>query len=66
MVVTVTMQGYIKRTPLDRLSRAHARGGKGRAGMATQATRISITELFVANRPTLRCCSSPPSAASIA
>ena len=35
MVVTVTMQGYIKRTPLDTF-RAQARGGKGRSGMATK------------------------------
>ncbi|NKJ02182.1 DNA gyrase subunit A [Novosphingobium sp. SG707] len=35
MVVTVTMDGYIKRTPLSTF-RAQARGGKGRAGMATK------------------------------
>jgi DNA gyrase subunit A len=33
MVVTVTMEGYIKRTPLDTF-RAQNKGGKGRAGMA--------------------------------
>jgi len=45
MVVTVTMQGYIKRTPLDTF-RAQNRGGKGRAGMATKDEDV-VTELFV-------------------
>jgi len=45
MVVTVTMQGYIKRTALDSF-RAQNRGGKGRAGMATKDEDV-ITELFV-------------------
>ncbi|HEY0958396.1 MAG TPA: DNA gyrase subunit A [Novosphingobium sp.] len=35
MVVTVTLDGYIKRTPLSTF-RAQNRGGKGRAGMATK------------------------------
>ncbi|MEZ5656161.1 MAG: DNA gyrase subunit A [Sphingobium sp.] len=50
MVVTVTMQGYIKRTPLDTF-RAQARGGKGRAGMATK-DEDAITELFVTSTHT--------------
>ncbi|WP_066556319.1 DNA gyrase subunit A [Croceicoccus bisphenolivorans] len=45
MVVTVTMDGYIKRTPLSTF-RAQARGGKGRAGMATKEAD-AITNLFV-------------------
>ncbi|WP_443971022.1 DNA gyrase subunit A [Sphingobium sp. CR28] len=45
MVVTVTMAGYIKRTPLDTF-RAQNRGGKGRAGMATKDEDV-VTELFV-------------------
>ena len=45
MVVTVTMQGYIKRTSLDTF-RAQNRGGKGRAGMATKE-EDAVTELFV-------------------
>ncbi len=45
MVVTVTMGGYIKRTPLSTF-RAQARGGKGRSGMATK-DEDAITELFV-------------------
>ncbi|MFW2853555.1 DNA gyrase subunit A [Sphingomonas sp. TX0543] len=45
MVVTVTMQGYIKRTPLEAF-RAQARGGKGRSGMATKDEDV-VTELFV-------------------
>ncbi|MEO9133157.1 MAG: DNA gyrase subunit A, partial [Sphingomonas sp.] len=50
MVVTVTMQGYIKRTTLDTF-RAQRRGGKGRAGMATKDEDI-ITELFVTSTHT--------------
>ncbi|MGD9811035.1 MAG: DNA gyrase subunit A [Sphingobium sp.] len=50
MVVTVTMQGYIKRTPLDSF-RAQGRGGKGRAGMATK-DEDAITELFVTSTHT--------------
>jgi DNA gyrase subunit A len=50
MVVTVTMQGYIKRTPLDTF-RAQRRGGKGRAGMATKEEDI-VTELFVTSTHT--------------
>src|ERR671912_2732329 len=45
MVVTVTMTGYIKRTPLA-LFREQKRGGKGRSGMSTKDEDI-VTELFV-------------------
>ncbi len=45
MVVTVTLQGYIKRTPLDTFRSQH-RGGKGRAGMATKEEDV-VSELFV-------------------
>ena len=45
MVVTVTMTGYIKRTPLETF-RTQARGGKGRAGMATK-DEDAVTNLFV-------------------
>ena len=50
MVVTVTHQGYIKRTPLDTF-RAQARGGKGRSGMATKDEDV-VTELFVTSTHT--------------
>ena len=50
MVVTVTVQGYIKRTTLDTF-RAQARGGKGRAGMATK-DEDAVTELFVTSTHT--------------
>ncbi|MES2289356.1 MAG: DNA gyrase subunit A [Pseudomonadota bacterium] len=50
MVVTVTMGGYIKRTPLEAF-RAQRRGGKGRAGMATK-DEDAITELFVTSTHT--------------
>jgi DNA gyrase subunit A len=45
MVVTVTMTGYIKRTPLA-VFREQKRGGKGRSGMATK-DEDAITNLFV-------------------
>jgi DNA gyrase subunit A len=45
MVVTVTLGGYIKRTPLETF-RAQRRGGKGRAGMATK-DEDAVTNLFV-------------------
>ena len=45
MVVTVTMDGYIKRTPLSTF-RAQARGGKGRAGMATKE-EDAVATMFV-------------------
>jgi DNA gyrase subunit A len=50
MVVTVTMDGYIKRTTLDTF-RAQRRGGKGRAGMSTKDEDV-ITELFVTSTHT--------------
>ncbi len=45
MVVTVTMTGYIKRTPLS-VFREQKRGGKGRSGMATK-DEDAVTNLFV-------------------
>jgi len=45
MVVTVTMTGYIKRTPLA-VFREQKRGGKGRAGMQTK-DEDAVTTLFV-------------------
>jgi DNA gyrase subunit A len=50
MVVTVTLGGYIKRTPLETF-RAQRRGGKGRAGMATK-DEDAITNLFVTSTHT--------------
>ena len=50
MVVTVTVEGYIKRTPLDAF-RAQRRGGKGRAGMATK-DEDAVTSLFVTSTHT--------------
>src|SRR5947208_4715860 len=45
MVVTVTLAGYIKRTPLS-IFREQKRGGKGRAGMATKE-EDAVTNVFV-------------------
>ncbi len=50
MVVTVTLDDYIKRTPLETF-RAQRRGGKGRAGMATKDADV-VTELFVTSTHT--------------
>ncbi|RMF68829.1 MAG: DNA gyrase subunit A, partial [Alphaproteobacteria bacterium] len=47
MVVTVTHNGYIKRTPLAAY-REQRRGGKGRAAMATRDEDV-VTRVFVAN-----------------
>jgi DNA gyrase subunit A len=45
MVVTVTLDGYIKRTPLSTF-RAQHRGGKGRAGMSTKE-EDAVSDMFV-------------------
>ena len=45
MVVTVTLDGYIKRTPLSTF-RAQNRGGKGRSGMSTK-DEDAVSEMFV-------------------
>ncbi len=50
MVVTVTLDGYIKRTTLDTF-RSQRRGGKGRAGMATKDEDV-VTEMFVTSTHT--------------
>jgi DNA gyrase subunit A len=50
MVVTVTLGGYIKRTPLDAF-RTQARGGKGRSAMATK-DEDAVTKLFVTSTHT--------------
>ncbi|WP_010300162.1 DNA gyrase subunit A [Candidatus Odyssella thessalonicensis] len=47
MVVTVSMEGYIKRVPLSTY-RAQRRGGKGRSGMTTKEEDV-VQDLFVAN-----------------
>jgi DNA gyrase subunit A len=50
MVVTVTLGGYIKRTPLETF-RSQKRGGKGRAGMGTKE-EDAVTNLFVTSTHT--------------
>ncbi|MBA3054198.1 MAG: DNA gyrase subunit A [Sphingomonadales bacterium] len=50
MVVTVTLDGYIKRTPLSTF-RAQNRGGKGRAGMATKE-EDAVGTMFVTSTHT--------------
>src|SRR5207244_306962 len=55
MVVTVTVTGYIKRTPLS-VFREQKRGGKGRAGMATKE-EDAVTTVFITSthNPVLFC-----------
>ncbi len=47
VAITVTHQGYIKRTPIAEY-RVQGRGGKGRSGMATREEDF-VTSLFVAS-----------------
>ncbi|WP_032112971.1 DNA gyrase subunit A [Candidatus Paracaedibacter symbiosus] len=47
MVITVSMEGYIKRVPLTTY-RAQKRGGKGRSGMSTKQEDI-VQDVFVAS-----------------
>ena len=51
MVITVSMEGYIKRVPLATY-RAQRRGGKGRSGMATK-DEDSVRDVFVASTHSL-------------
>ena len=54
VAVTVTYDGYIKRTPLDQI-RAQKRGGKGRKGMGTKAEDV-VKDLFItSNHQSLLC-----------
>ncbi|MBB3861208.1 DNA gyrase subunit A [Novosphingobium hassiacum] len=50
MVVTITLDGYIKRTPLSTF-RAQNRGGKGRSGMATKE-EDAVATMFVTSTHT--------------
>jgi len=48
VVITVTRNRFIKRTPLDEY-RSQARGGKGRRGMSTRSDEDAIEYLFTAS-----------------
>jgi len=48
VVITVTRNGYIKRTPLD-IYKSQGRGGKGRRGMSMRTAEDIIEYLFVAS-----------------
>ncbi len=50
MVVTLSQQGYIKRTPADEY-RAQRRGGRGKRGMGTKDEDF-VTDMFVASTHT--------------
>ncbi|MDR1907475.1 MAG: DNA gyrase subunit A [Holosporales bacterium] len=47
MVVTVSLEGFIKRVPLDTY-RSQKRGGRGRAGMSTKEEDV-VNDIIVAN-----------------
>jgi DNA gyrase subunit A len=47
MVVTVSLEGFIKRVPLDTY-RSQKRGGRGRSGMATKEEDV-VNDIIVAN-----------------
>ncbi len=54
VAVTITHQGYVKRTPSDQI-RAQKRGGKGRAGMKTKSEDM-VREIFITtNHQSLLC-----------
>ncbi len=54
VVVSVTMGGYVKRTPLNDI-RAQRRGGKGRTGMKTKEEDL-VKDLFItSNHQSLLC-----------
>lgn len=54
VAVTVTMGGYVKRTPLSEL-RAQKRGGKGRKGMVTKKEDV-VKDLYIAtNHQSMLC-----------
>ena len=48
MIVTLTRDGYVKRTPLD-VFRAQNRGGKGRSAASTRADDV-VVRSFVGSR----------------
>ncbi len=47
VVVTITKDGYIKRTPL-KLYKSQRRGGKGKSGIATKDTDV-VKDIFIAS-----------------
>ncbi|HYX34326.1 MAG TPA: DNA gyrase subunit A [Oligoflexus sp.] len=54
VAVTITLAGYIKRTPLEEI-RAQKRGGKGRSGMKTKTDDV-VRDLFItSNHQSIMC-----------
>jgi DNA gyrase subunit A len=54
VAVTITVAGYVKRTPLAEI-RAQKRGGKGRAGMKTKSDDV-VKDLFItSNHQSIMC-----------
>jgi DNA gyrase subunit A len=54
VAVTITLAGYVKRTPLEEI-RAQKRGGKGRSGMKTKSDDV-VKDLFItSNHQSIMC-----------
>ncbi len=54
VAVTITLAGYVKRTPLEEI-RAQKRGGKGRSGMKTKSDDV-VRDLFItSNHQSIMC-----------
>jgi DNA gyrase subunit A len=54
VAVTITVAGYVKRTPLEEI-RAQKRGGKGRSGMKTKTDDV-VRDLFItSNHQSIMC-----------
>jgi DNA gyrase subunit A len=54
VAVTITVAGYVKRTPLEEI-RAQKRGGKGRSGMKTKTDDV-VKDLFItSNHQSIMC-----------
>lgn len=54
VAVTVSLTGYVKRTPLDAI-RAQRRGGKGKSGMLTREEDVVQSVFITSNHQTLLC-----------
>ncbi len=54
VAVTVSLTGYVKRTPIDAI-RAQRRGGKGKSGMLTREEDVVQSVFITSNHQTLLC-----------
>ncbi len=54
VAVTISLTGYVKRTPIDAI-RAQRRGGKGKSGMLTREEDVVSSVFITSNHQTLLC-----------